>query len=75
MNCDFHKNIKWYNLFLILLIKRNVSWASSQHIRMISEGLCDIDDWSNGCWKFSFAITGINSILKYIKNLKYFFKL
>ncbi len=28
---------------------------------MISEGLCDTEDW------FSFAITGINDILKYIQ--------
>ncbi len=34
---------------------------------MISEGSCDTEDWSNGCWKFSFVITGINYILKYIK--------
>ncbi len=27
---------------------------------MISEWSCDTEDWSNGCWKFSFAITGIN---------------
>ncbi len=31
---------------------------------MISEGLCDTEDWSNGCGKFSFAIMGINYILK-----------
>ncbi len=30
---------------------------------MISEKSCDIED----CWKFSFVITGINYILKYIK--------
>ncbi len=39
----------------------------NHHIRMISEGSCDTEDWSNGCWKFSFAITEINYILKYIK--------
>ncbi len=33
----------------------------------ILEGSCDTEDWSNGCWKISFAITGINYILKYIK--------
>jgi len=26
-----------------------------QHIQMISEGLCDTEDWSYDCWKFSFA--------------------
>ncbi len=30
---------------------------------MVSEGSCDIEDWSNGCWKFSFALTGINYII------------
>ncbi len=34
---------------------------------MISEGSCDTEDLSNGFWKFSFAITGVNCILKYIK--------
>ncbi len=36
---------------------------------MISEGKCE--DWNNGCWKFSFAITRKKknpiTILKYIK--------
>jgi len=36
--------------------------TANQNIRMISEGSCDTEDWSNG----SFAITGINYILKYI---------
>ncbi len=26
---------------------RNVSWAVNHHIRMISEGSCDTEDWSN----------------------------
>ncbi len=25
----------------------NISWAPNQHIRMISEGLFDTEDWSN----------------------------
>ncbi len=32
-----------------------------KHIRMPSEGIWH---WNNVCWKFSFAITGINYILK-----------
>ncbi len=28
-------------------IDDNVSWAENQHIRMISEGSCDTEDWSN----------------------------
>ncbi len=34
-------------LFATLIIIRNVSWAANQHIRMISEGSCDTEDWSN----------------------------
>ncbi len=30
---------------------------------------------NNGCWKFSFAITGINYILKYINIKTTYFKL
>ncbi len=44
-----------------------------QHIKMISKGSCETEDWSNGCWKFSFVTTGINYILKYIKNRKLLF--
>jgi len=31
----------------MIIIIRNVSWAANQHIRMISEGSCDSEDWSN----------------------------
>ncbi len=34
-------------LFSTLIIIRNVSWAVNQHIRMISEGSYDTEDWSN----------------------------
>ncbi len=44
----------------------NQKWASNQHIRMISEGSCDTEDWSNDA-ENSALITGINYILKYIK--------
>ncbi len=30
-----------------MIIVINVSWAPNQHIRMISEGSCDTEDWSN----------------------------
>ncbi len=33
--------------FSTLIIIRNYSWAVNQHIRMISEGSCDPEDWSN----------------------------
>ncbi len=42
--CVFNMNINY------------VSWAQNQHIRMISEGSRDTEDWSNGWWKLSFAI-------------------
>ncbi len=32
---------------LTFVILRNVSWAPNQHFRMISEGSCDTEDWSN----------------------------
>ncbi len=41
-------------------------WAPKQLIRMISEGSCDNEYWSNAA-KFSFAVTGINYTLKYIQ--------
>jgi len=34
-------------VFLTLVTIRNVSWAANHHIRMISEGSCDTEDWSN----------------------------
>ncbi len=34
-------------LFSTLIRMKNVSLASNQHIRMISEGSCDTEDWSN----------------------------
>ncbi len=40
---------------------------TNQYIRMISKWSCDTEDWSNGCWKFSFTITEIYLILKYIQ--------
>ncbi len=41
----------------------------NQHIIifLISDWSCDTEEYSNGCWKFSFAIIGVNYILKYIK--------
>ncbi len=64
----FHKILSSTTLMIVI---RNVSWAPNQYIRirMISKGSCDTEDWRNGCWKFSFAITEINYILKHI-NIK-----
>ncbi len=35
-------------LFSTLIIIKNVSWVQNQHFTKISEGLCDLKDWSNG---------------------------
>ncbi len=64
---SFHKNIKQQNYFQLHVNNRNVSWASNQHIRIISEGSRDTENWSNDCWKLGFCITGMNYILKYIQ--------
>ncbi len=58
---------KILNSTTLFNIVQKKSWTPNLHIRMISEGSCDTEDWNNGCWKFSFAITGINGISKYIK--------
>ncbi len=42
---------------------------------MISKRSCDTEDWNNDAEKFSFAITGINSILKCIQIENTYFKL
>ncbi len=41
-----YSNIK-YSQNVSALITRNVYWTANQHIRMISEGSCDTEDWSN----------------------------
>jgi len=46
------------------LIIRNVYRASNHHIRVISEGSCDTEDWSNDAENP--AITGIYYILTHI---------
>ncbi len=30
-------------------------YVFDENIRMISEGSCDTENWSNCCWKFSFT--------------------
>ncbi len=34
-------------VFNIIIIILNVFWSANQNIRMISEGSCDTEDWSN----------------------------
>ncbi len=55
----FHKNNNKHN------VDNHVFWAAYQHFRMISEGPCDTEDWSNDA-ENSALITGINYILQYI---------
>ncbi len=56
---QFPQNYSAAQLFSTLIIIRNVSWAANQYIRMISEGSCDTEDWSNDA-ENSALITGIN---------------
>ncbi len=44
---QFRQNCEVAQLFSTLITIRNVIWAANQHIRMISEGSCDTEDWSN----------------------------
>ena len=78
--CSFELSIhqgilkKSTQLFSTLIIIINVSWAADQHIRMISEGSCDTEDWSNDA-ENSALITGINYFIKYIQTENSYFKL
>ncbi len=65
MHHGFHKKYEAAQLFSTWIIIIHVSWASNQHIRMISEESCDTEDWSNDA-ENSALITEINYILKYI---------
>ncbi len=51
-----HNHIKLF-LNIDMFNTRYVSWAKKQYIRLISEGSCDSEDWSNDCWKFWFTNT------------------
>ncbi len=58
----------------MLIIIRNVSWATNRHFRMISEASCDSQDWSNDAEK-SALITGAHYIVIYIQKENSYFKL
>jgi len=45
---------------------KNVSWAANQHIRMISEGSCDTEDWSNDAENSALPSEKYILFLKYI---------
>ncbi len=51
----FSQKILSYTAVFNIDNKIYIFWAPNQHIRMISEGSCDTEDWSNGCRKFYFA--------------------
>lgn len=42
------------------MILRNAFWESNQHIKMISKGSRNTDDWSDDCWKFTSAVIRVN---------------
>ncbi len=43
--------------------------TTNQHIKMISEGSCESEDWSNDVENAA-LLSGINNILKHIKQKK-----
>ena len=69
---SWKKNI--VHKYFVQLYTINVSWAADHHIRMISEGSCDTEDWSNDA-ENSALITGINYFIKYIQTENSYFKL
>ncbi len=60
-------------IIIIIIIIKNVFWAANQHIRMISEGSCDTEDWSNDAENTA-LITEINYILTDIHIENSYFK-
>ncbi len=49
MYYDFYKNIKQHNF--LNDNNKNIYLLANQHIRMISEGSCDAENWSNDAEK------------------------
>ncbi len=58
--------INWMFIQQGCIVSWQVSWASNQHIRMISEGSCDTEDCSNDA-ENSALHHRINYILKYFQ--------
>ncbi len=58
---------------MIIIIIINVPLTANQHIRMISEGSCDTEAWSNDA-ENSALITEISYISKYIQVESSYFK-
>ncbi len=63
---QFPQKYEAAQLFSTLIIIRNVSWAATQHIRMISEDHVTLKT-AVMMLKIQLRIIGINHILKYIK--------
>ncbi len=57
------------------IITRNVSWAANQYIRVISEALCDTEDWSNDAENSALQSQEWIKNEKYIQIEHFYFKL
>ncbi len=71
--CDRVNNDRFFSSMLTIPLTADttVFRAVNQYIRRISEGSCNIEDWSNDA-ENSALIAGINDILKYIQIEKLF---
>ncbi len=52
---QFYKHIKQDNIFSIDIQIYIYIFLTNQHIRMISEGSCDTEDWNNDAEHVSFG--------------------
>ncbi len=50
----FQTKNKQHNDFDVDNNQKFLMLQQNQEIRMNFEGLCDNEDWNNGCWKLSF---------------------
>ncbi len=68
MDLSIHQRIlkKMYSTVLNIDDNNNKLEQPNQHIRMISEGSCETEDWRNDAENLA-LITGINYIIKYIQ--------
>jgi len=65
---SYRGNLEQLQLFLTSILRRNISWAPNQHIRIIFEASHATEDWSSGFLK----IKSCHHILKYIILLFFF---
>ncbi len=52
MHHSFHKKILRITTFLNIDYNK-IAWAPHQQIKMIWDGWCDTEDWTNDCWNFA----------------------